>query len=265
VFNKTVEYLKQPDTKAQWMKVAPTIKSELPEWANPVPYQVKKIAIRDACLAVRDAKKKTKKGEKSFVKFRSSRDRVQSVFIPSKAIKPKGVYHTILGELRLSQELPDKIRDSRLILQRGQYYLCVSTEVPATENQGGGICALDPGVRTFLSFYSPDAAGKIGDQDFGRIQRLCFYLDQLVSKISKAKARQKRKLKKAADRLRTKIRNLIDEIHHQVANWLTKNFGTILLPTFETSQMASRSGRKLRCKTVRAMLTWSHYRFQQFL
>ena len=301
VFNKTVEYLKQPGTKARWMKVAPIIKSELPEWADPVPCQIKQIAVRDACFAVRDAKKKTIKGEHSFVKFRSRRDRVQSVFIPSTAIKPKGVYHTILGELRLSQELPEKIRDSRLILHRGQYFLCVSTEtsVVATENQSGNICALDPGVRTFLSFYSPRCAGKIGDKDFGRIHRLCFYLDQLVSRISKAKARQKRRLKKAADRLRTKIYNLINEIHHQAANWLTKNFGIILLPTFETSQMASRSNsrkgakaqrdaiklnsgkstagftirvhprssavRKLRSKTVRAMLTWAHYRFQEFL
>ena len=252
------------------------IKSELPEWADSVPYQIKKIAVRDACFAVRDAKKKTMKGELSSVKFRSRRDRVQSVFIPSTAIKPKGVYHTILGELRLSEDLPEKIKDSRLILhpcscaaapEQGQYFLCVSTEtsVVATENQSGEICALDPGVRTFLSFYSPQCAGKIGDKDFGRIHRLCFYLDQLVSKISQARARPKRRLKKAADRLRTKIYNLINEIHHQAANWLTKNFGLILLPTFETSQMATRAGRKLRSKTVRAMLTWSHYRFQQFL
>jgi len=29
-----------------------------------------------------------------------------------------------------------------------------------------------------------------------------------------------------------------------------------------TSQMASKSGRKLRSKTVRAMLTWAHYQFK---
>jgi putative transposase len=65
--------------------------------------------------------------------------------------------------------------------------------------------------------------------------------------------------------MRTKINNFVQEVHHQVANWLTQEFDVILLPTFETSQMSSRAGRKLRSKTVRAMLTWSHYRFQQFL
>lgn len=267
VFNRTIEHLKQLGTTASWMKVASIIKSELPEWAGPVPYQIKNIAIRDACFAVRDAKKKTKKGEPSFVKFRARKDRVQSVFIPSTAIKPKGVYHTILGELKLSQDLPEKIKDSRLILHRGQYFLCVSTkiQVVATENQSGYICALDPGIRTFLSFYSPECAGKLGDKDFGRIHRLCFYLDGLVSKIALTKGGIKRRLKKAAEKMRNKISNLVKEMHHQAANWLTKNFQVILLPTFETSQMASITGRKLRSKTVRAMLTWSHYQFQQFL
>lgn len=111
----TVEYLKQPGTKTQWMKVALIIKSALPEWAKVVPYQIKNIAIRDACFAVRDAKKKTIKGEPSFVRFRSRKDRVQSIFVPSTAIKSKGVYHTILASLKLSQELPDFIRDSRLM------------------------------------------------------------------------------------------------------------------------------------------------------
>jgi putative transposase len=83
--------------------------------------------------------------------------------------------------------------------------------------------------------------------------------------MSQAKARQKRRLKKAADRLRTKITNLIKEVHHQTANWLTKEFNIILLPTFETSQMSSRASRRIRSKTVRAMLTWSHYKFEQFL
>jgi len=40
------------------------------------------------------------------------------------------------------------------------------------------------------------------------------------------------------------------------------NFDVILLPTFETSHMAGKKNRKLRSKTVRAMLTWAHYQFK---
>ena len=266
VFNKTVEYLKQPETKANWKAIKGSILSDLPDWAQDVPYQIKSIAVRDACLAVRDAKKKTVNGQPSFVKFRSRKDRVQSFYVPSSAIKNQGVYYTKLGLLNYRERLPEVIKDSRLIRHRGQYFLCVSTEtqVTPTESQGG-IVALDPGVRTFLTFYYPTCFGKLADLDFSRIQSLCHHLDQLVSKVSKATGKRKRRLKKACDRMRIKINNLVKEVHHQVANWLTQEFDVILLPTFETSQMSSKAGRKLHSKTVRAMLTWSHYQFQQFL
>ncbi|MDJ0544659.1 MAG: transposase, partial [Microcystis sp. M53601_WE4] len=48
-------------------------------------------------------------------------------------------------------------------------------------------------------------------------------------------------------------------------HYLTKNYGMILLPTFETSEMTKKNKRKIRTKTARQMLTWSHYRFKQVL
>ena len=129
------------------------------------------------------------------------------------------------------------------------------------DNQRGGIVALDPGVRTFLTFYTETEVGKIGAGDFGGIYRLCRHLDQLISKISKAKCRQKYRMKKAAARLRWRIKDLITEIHHKSATWLCKTFDVVVIPPFETQQMVSR----LRNKTARAMLTWAHFRFRQIL
>ena len=43
--------------------------------------------------------------------------------------------------------------------------------------------ALDPGVRNFITWFSEDACGKLGEQDFGRIQRLCQHQDNLLSRI----------------------------------------------------------------------------------
>ena len=97
------------------------------------------------------------------------------------------------------------------------------------------------------------------------VQKLCFRLGKLVSKISEAPSQQKRRLKKAASRLRCQIKNLIKELHHKVARFLVDNFDVICLPIFETSQMVSKSRRKLRNKTVRQMLTLSHYEFKKFL
>ena len=65
--------------------------------------------------------------------------------------------------------------------------------------------------------------------------------------------------------MRVRITNLINELHHQAARFLVDNFDLILLPTFETSDMVQRGKRKIRSKSVRSMLTFAHYRFQQFL
>ena len=98
VYNATIKYLQEPGTKAQWMAVAPIIMGALPDWAKSVPYQIKKIAVKDACLAVKAAKKKYKQtGSINKCQFRTRRDRRQTVFIPKSAIKTTGIYHTILG------------------------------------------------------------------------------------------------------------------------------------------------------------------------
>ena len=62
-----------------------------------------------------------------------------------------------------------------------------------------------------------------------------------------------------------RIRNLIDDCHHQLARWLCQNYKIILLPKFETSHMVLKNSRKIRSRTARTMLTWSHYRFRIFL
>ena len=117
-----------------------------------------------------------------------------------------------------------------------------------------------------MTGYDGENIIEIGKADIGRIYRLCSHLDKLVQKISKTKShRQKQKMLSAAQKLRNRIKNLVDECHKQTANYLTKEYKIIFLPTFETSQMVVKKGRKLATKTARAMLTWSHYRFKQFL
>ncbi|NER04497.1 MAG: hypothetical protein F6K17_18740 [Okeania sp. SIO3C4] len=43
-----------------------------------------------------------------------------------------------------------------------------------------------------------------------------------------------------------RIKNLIDEVHKKVAKWLTTEYRIIFLPTFESSQMVAKSGKKKR-------------------
>ncbi len=267
VYNTTIKCLQEPGAKANWMTIKTGILNSLPEWAKSVPFQIKSIAIKDACLAVKAAKQGFKKdGQLRRCKFRSRKDTKQSIYVPKTSIKDCGVYHSILGKCQLTESLPANFSDGRLTLAYGEYYLIVSEEVQQTQtDKQGRVVALDPGVRTFMTFFSEDSYGWLGNDSNLYIQKLCFRLDKFVSKICKSSSRQKRRFKKAVGRLRCKIKNLVRELHHKVAKFLVDNFDVILLPTFEASQMVSKSRRKLRNKTVRQMLTLSHYEFKNFL
>jgi putative transposase len=210
--------------------------------------------------------KGVKPNEWSKVKFRSKRDPKQSVYIPKASITKNGVYHTILGKLKISEVLPENIMDSRLTLDNGRFFLIIPYEektIPC-ENQTR-VVALDPGVRTFQTFYNPEFSGMIGDGDMGRITRICYHLDSLISKRDRLNSRKKHRINKAIKRMRHKIKDLIDEIHHKTAKFLVDNFDVILLPSFNVSQMVKKGKRKINSKTVRSMLTWAHYKFKCFL
>ncbi|WP_364420578.1 transposase [Moorena sp. SIO3H5] len=267
VFNKTVKILQIGVVKANWKAIKTGILHDLPEWCKDVPYQIKSIAIKDACTAVREAKKKSKKTSQiNRVRFRSRKNPIQSCYIPKSAVSDAGIYHTKLGKLTYSEDLPGNICDCRMTSNNGSYYLVVPYKVTLKEaDNQGRVVALDPGVRTFVTFFSKTSVGKIGHGDFSRIQRLCQHLDNLLSRISKAKRGQKRRMRKAARRMVIKIQNLINELHHKTARFLVDNFDVILLPTFETSQMSKKKGRKIRSLTVRNMLNFAHYRFKEFL
>ncbi len=232
---------------------------KLPKWCDAIPFQIKGIAVKEAHQAFWKAKGRPK--------FRSRKAPMQSCFIPKSAIKDTGIYPKISGKgLFLSESYPETPLDSRLVYQYKEWFISIPYKRVSrvAENQGR-VVALDPGVRAFQTFFAENSAGHIGSNDFGRIQRLCFHLDDLISRTSQATGKAKRTMKKAQGRIRKKIKNLIKEIHFKTARFLVDNFDVILLPTFETSQMIGRANRKLRSKTVRAMVTWAHYQFKMRL
>jgi putative transposase len=270
VYNRTLEYLKTLEgQRPTWTDIATdTILPALPEWAKEIPFQIKKMAVKEACDAFSGAKKKYL-GTREFseLRFKSRKAPFQTCYIPKSAVKPHGIYPTISGVINYAEPLPVEFQDCELSYQQGRWFLCVpfKTVVQTGENQAR-IVALDPGVRTFQAFFSPDAAGVIGYHDFGRLVRLCRHLDNLISRYSTSKNKKQRyRMRKAADRMRWKIRDLRDELHAKTARFLVDNFDIILIPKFETSQMAKRESRKLRSKTVRAMLTWAHFKFKERL
>lgn len=261
VFNQTVGYIRScVNFTPSWMDIKKDLLKHLPAWCDPIPFQVKGIAIKEAHQAFFKAK--------GHPKFRSRKNSEQSCFIPKTAIKQSGIYPRVSGPgLYYQESLPQDIKDSRLIWRFEKWWIAIphKAHLLRAESQGR-VVALDPGIRSFMSFYSLDYSGNIGKGDFSRIQRLCVHFDNLISKRDKCTNKQKKRaLTKASRRMRGKIKHLISELHFKTAKFLIDNFDMILLPTFETKQMSSKAKRKLRKKSVRSMLTLSHFKFKQIL
>jgi putative transposase len=236
-----------------------------PEWSFDCPQRIREHSINEACQAVKNAKRKYIIVHKfQQVKFRSRKDVTQRFGFDRQSLNKDFVFkgkNKIL--FKASEEFDSELEGIKIVKENGRWFLILpqSRNIKKPENQRLGVVALDPGVRTFLSYYSETHHGKIGEADFNRIFRLCLCLDRTMSRMHLSKTKKKKSISKAAEQLRWKIRNLIDDLHHKAANFLVRNFDIILLPTFETQQMVS----KLHHKTARMMLTFAHYRFKNFL
>ncbi len=237
-------------------------------------------AIFDACRAVSAVKKrnaelardKSKGGRQdedfAHVRFRSRKNPKQTFTVQANCVSDLGIYRSKIGDLMMAERLPvpENRNICRLSMRYGQYHMSVTYDEklpPEHENQAR-VVALNPGVRSFLTWYSADSVGKIGEGAFFRIQRLCERLDDLLSRAAKSPSRKRRNMRYAANRMRLRIENLVQELHRQAARFLVNNFDAILLPTFETSEMVERGRRRIRSKTVRNLLSLAHYRFKLF-
>lgn len=272
----TVDYLNLPKelkTKGNWMYFAKELFHSLQtdpkfSYLSDIPYQIKKLAVEEAFKAFSTNIKKIKQTGKLFnLKFRSRKDPVQSFAAVSSAIKDKGLYIRMLGEMKLAEPLPNKPKDSRLVKENNQYFLKVPYEKEVTFSESQGKCiALDQGLRTFLTGFSETEVFKIGNQCLSKIARLCISMDKLISKMKKEKLHlKKQRMKKALMKIKAKRMNLIDELHFKSINYIVSNYDIILLPNFNVSDMVSKTKRKLNSKTVRNMLNLNFYQFSQRL
>jgi len=243
------------------MSIKTDIICSLPDWAKEIPYQIKTIAVQDACNAVKAAKLKFKRtGKFQEVKFRSKRRGNNNIFIPKQSVCEDGFYPRLLGKLNIREKVGDVNYDCRVVLQNSPYFLLIpkAVQIKIPDKQRYSVVALDPGVRTFQTLYAPDFVAKVGSQDFSRIYRLCCALDKNQSLQMNFYRRSR---KKTSERIRWKIKDLISELHNKLANFLVKSCVTILIPHFEISEMIS----KLNSKVARSMLSWAHFRFKNIL
>ena len=66
----------------------------------------------------------------------------------------------------MAEAVPAGQKECRLVKERGWYWLVVPhpAQCDIETPSGDGVVALDPGVRTFLTYFSETDCGKIGHQ-----------------------------------------------------------------------------------------------------
>jgi len=241
-------------------------------WVKETPREVRSYAIRQLMSAYKTNKKLH--GNNFQMKYRSKKDRTQTISILARDWNRVSGQYAFLKSIITSEQPPEINNTVNITMNHlGHFYLCVSIPLNIIDNQNnvcGKVISLDPGVRTFMTGYDPD--GQLiewGNGDIDKVFKLSKKYDKLQSDkdlaLGRTNKRKRFRLKKMMLRIIQRIRNLIDECHHQLARWLCQNYEIILLPKFETSHMVLKNKRKIRSRTARAMLTWSHFRFRMFL
>ena len=218
-----------------------------------------------------------KKGKKAELRFRSRKDTNQTFVV--QRLSASGIFPQKLGACHITEQIPEEATHNMAYVTRrhGRWFVKVKYHVtPAPrEIQAGAVVALDPGVRTFMTAYSPTQVSKYGEGfAAAEIFPLLRKRDSLLGhrqKLKNAKTDAQwwrdrfRAVHKRLDRISAMIEDRTDDLHRRVAHDLVTSFDTIIVPPFETSQMVAREGRKLRRSSVRQMQSLGHYQFQQTL
>ncbi len=230
-------------------------------------------AVRDAFKTRSALIRKRKSGEKCDYKFKSIKE-VRQSFVQQRLTQG------FMNNFHVTEEIGEESfgRTTDIIYRSGRWFVCalISIEIAASaENQGLRLVSVDPGVRTFATAFNGLMSVKYGDGFYGeKVFPLLIRLDGLISQrqrflntgIDKSIQIFKdtmRYFEKRINKLRNRIEDLIDDLHRRVAHDLVMNNDVILLPTFETKDMAVKDNRKINTKTVRSMLGLAHYKFKQ--
>ena len=132
------------------------------------------------------------------------------------------------------------------------------------------MAASDPGINDVHTIYGTNNTYITVGKDYKETMIPMFKrLDLMDSDIDKLtgvykKRKKKVKLKRMRKKLLEDIHNKQMELHHKLANFLTKNYSGILMPQLNTRWMSSEEST-LTESTIRLMMSIGHGKFLNIL
>lgn len=125
-------------------------------------------------------------------------------------------------------------------------------------------CAIDGGVRTFLTIYSKEKTLEIGTNHRDFLDYYYKKIDKL-NKLKSLKKISKLKYKKCISKLNEKIINKISDMHWKASSYLCRNYNTIHIGKLNTKSIVKNGKSNINEKTKRMLYSLSHYKFRMIL
>jgi putative transposase len=118
--------------------------------------------------------------------------------------------------------------------------------------------ALDPGIRSFLTYYDGNTYGEIGANFTSSLNRRMKQADNIETKIQQTTSKRKQNIyRKAQNIIKRKITNKVKDLHYKTINFLGQ-YENIFLPEFKVKQISSN----LDSKNTRKLMALSHFKFK---
>ena len=242
------------------------------EWQTETPKDIRAGAVRDLVKNYTSSFSLLRNRQINGFNMRyASKKDIQSIEVPKSAIKlDNGVFiykNYIPEKIKIGKREKINLKiecDCRLKIENGKWFLCIPIKVKASnvENREDkkDFCAIDPGSRSFQTIYSEDMVLQIKINK-EQVQKLQNKIDTFKSLRDKKIIKRKR-YKRIERKTYFKINNLIDDLHFKTIKYLTNTFKHIIIPSFETQEMAKKNS--IRCVN-RNLLQLKHYLYRQRL
>ncbi len=249
------------------------------KWQTELPFDSRQFVIDNFISNYKSAKTNLKNG--NITKFKLSyltrKQRIQRFYINKNAININLALfkRKNCGNLKITKRNKKKLRklikninhNCTIIKDKDSYYICVPMDKRKRNDDDNReeFVSLDPGVRSFQTFYGEKTYGKIGNVIGADIKKKFLRISKLQSLTDTNNiSRQRYRLRQKCSSLITKIKNKINDLHWQTASYLVNNYKTIFIPKFGIQKMLSNTNG-LNKRTKRMMQTLANYSFTQKL
>jgi transposase len=236
---------------------------KLYEGEKPVPYDILTDMVKVFCSNVKSCFTNLKNNNIKHFTI-NKRKYCNSICIPKKSINSNGFFTRKLDKIN---NFDKKIKieeiksDTRLVYDRDnkKFYLFIPQYFNCNAiKHKSEIVSLDPGEKIFMSYYSLNNYGFIGND----IRKPILKIESKIRKyqrglsnkknVKKNKLRNRKSLKLKIRKCYKKIRNIVKELHNQTALYLCRNYKRIIIPPFETQNMVSnKKGFKTKLKEIK--------------